>query len=45
MAEIDVYLENLYEDLQGKISGTALILQLAKTPDHLPLLIDNGKFK
>lgn len=45
MAEIDVYLENLYEDLQGKISGTGLILQLAKSPDHLPMLIGNGKLE
>ena len=43
MSDIDVYLENLYEDLQGKIRGTGLILQLARTPDNLPLLIDNGK--
>ena len=43
MAEVDSYLELLYDDLQAKIRGTKLILQLARNPDNLQELAANGK--
>ena len=43
MSDLDSYLEYLYEDMQGKIRGTGLILQLARTPDNLCFLMENGK--
>ena len=42
MTELDSYLEMLYDDLQAKIRGTGLILQLARNPDHLSELHANG---
>ena len=42
ISELDSYLENLYDDLQAKISGTGLILQLARLPDNLSFLEENG---
>ncbi len=42
MSNVDSYLESLYDDLPAKISGTALILQLAKTPDNLMEFAENG---
>ena len=42
MSELDSYLEYLYEDMQAKIRGTGLILQLARLPDNLCYLIENG---
>jgi len=43
MAELDSYLELLYDDLQAKIRGTKLILQLARNPDNLQELASNGE--
>ena len=40
--EIDEYLELLYEDIPEKIRGTALILQLARNPDNLEEIFQNG---
>ncbi len=45
MADLDSYLEFLYDDLQAKISGTALILHLARTPDNLIELAGNGMMR
>lgn len=42
IAELDSYLELLYDDLQAKIRGTSLILQLARNPDNLNELSSNG---
>jgi len=42
MAELDSYLELLYDDLQAKIQGTGLILKLARNPDNLNELASNG---
>ena len=42
MAELDSYLECLYEELPAKVRGTGLILQLARTPDNLLELANNG---
>ena len=42
MTELDSYLELLYDDLQAKIRGTGLILQLARNPDNLNELSSNG---
>ncbi len=44
MSNLDTYLESLYDDLQAKISGTAMILQLARTPDNLTELAENGDY-
>lgn len=44
MADLESYLESLYDDLQAKIKGTALILQLARTPDNLFELAGNESF-
>lgn len=40
--DLDEYLELLYEDLEEKQRGTALILQLARNPDNLDELYQNG---
>lgn len=39
---IDEYVELLYEDIQEKIRGATLIFQLARNPDNLEELIQNG---
>lgn len=39
---IDEYVELLYEDVQEKIRGATLIFQLARNPDNLEELIQNG---
>lgn len=43
MAELDDYLELLYDDLPSKVKGTGLILQLARTPDNLLTLAQTGQ--
>ena len=40
--DLDGYLEMLYEDLPEKQTGTALLLQLARNPDNLEELFQNG---
>ncbi len=42
--DVDEYLEMLYEDLPEKQRGTALLLQLARNPDNLDEIFQNGKF-
>ena len=44
MTDLDSYLENLYDDMQAKIRGTGLILQLARIPDNLAFLIESGMY-
>lgn len=39
---IDEYVELLYEDIQEKIRGATLIFQLARNPNNLEELIQNG---
>ena len=41
MGKLDSYIELLYEELEGKIRGTALILQLAKQNENLQDLSQN----
>ena len=41
--DVDEYLEMLYEDLPEKVKGCALILQLARNPDNLEELFQNGR--
>ena len=42
--ELESYIEMLYEeDLGTRIRGSALILQLARNPDNLEELFQNGK--
>ena len=43
MTDLDDYLELLYDDLPSKIKGTGMILQLARTPDHLHSLAQSGE--
>ena len=43
MADLDDYLELLYDDLPSKIKGTGMILQLARTPDNLLILAQTGE--
>ena len=43
MADLDDYLELLYDDLPSKIKGTGMILQLARTPDNLLNLAQTGE--
>ena len=43
MVDLDDYLELLYDDLPAKIKGTSMILQLARTPDHLLDLASSGE--
>ena len=45
MSELDEYLELLYDDLPSKIKGTGMILQLARTPDHLFSLTQSGEIQ
>jgi hypothetical protein len=40
--DVDEYLELMYEDIPEKIRGTALVLQLARNPDNLEELFQNG---
>lgn len=42
MMDVEEYLESLYESLQEKIRGTALLLQLSRNPDNLEELSRNG---
>ncbi len=42
--DIDDYLEMLYEALPEKQRGTALLLQVARNPDNLEELFQNGLF-
>ena len=42
MAELDSYVECLYDSLQAKIRGTGMLLQLARSPDKLLELFTNG---
>lgn len=41
MAKLDSYVELLYEEVEGKIRGTSLILQLAKQNENLQDLSQN----
>ena len=41
--ELDHYMEMLYEEMPDKIKGSGLILQLARNPDYLEELCQNGK--
>ena len=40
--DLDDYAEMLYESMQEKIRGSALILQLARNPDNLSEIIQKG---
>lgn len=40
--DIDDYADMLYEGVQDKIKGSALILQLARNPDNLSEIIQKG---
>lgn len=44
ISSIDEYVELLYEDIQEKIRGATLIFQLARNPDNLEELVQNGTF-
>ncbi|KAI9356221.1 kinesin-associated protein-domain-containing protein [Zopfochytrium polystomum] len=41
MDQIELYVEGLYEELPEKIASTKHILQLARVPDNMELLISN----
>ncbi len=41
--DIEEYIELLYEDVPQKIKGTSFILQLARNPDNLEEIAQNGK--
>lgn len=42
IGNIEEYVELLYEDIPEKVKGSALILQLARNPDNLLGLSQNG---
>ncbi|VDP99186.1 unnamed protein product [Trichobilharzia regenti] len=42
LTDLDEYLELLYEDIPDKLRASALILQLARNPDNLEELFQNG---
>ena len=44
MADLDDYLESLYDDLPAKVKGTGMILQLARTPENLHDLALSGEY-
>lgn len=39
---VDIYVENLYEDSYEKVIGSAMILKLAQNPNNLEELANNG---
>lgn len=41
--ELESYMEMLYEDMSEKVRGASLILQLARNPDYLEELCQNGE--
>lgn len=43
MNELDSYLELLYEDIPEQIRASALILQLARNPNNLNEIYQNGE--
>lgn len=43
MVELDTYIEGLYDDLAAKTKSTGLILQLARLPENLIELANNGE--
>lgn len=43
IANIESYVELLYEDMAEKVRGSGLILELAKDPNNLEDLSKNGK--
>lgn len=43
LTDLDDYLELLYEDIGDKLRASALVLQLARNPDNLEELFQNGK--
>ncbi|OON19863.1 Kinesin-associated protein, partial [Opisthorchis viverrini] len=42
LTDLDEYLELLYEDIPDKLRASALVLQLARNPDNLEELFQNG---
>ncbi|KAF8572290.1 hypothetical protein P879_02735 [Paragonimus westermani] len=42
LTDLDEYLELLYEDIPEKLRASALVLQLARNPDNLEELYQNG---
>lgn len=40
--ELESYMEMLYEEMPEKVRGASLILQLARNPDYLEELCQNG---
>ena len=42
LADLDSYMELLYEDIPSRVKGTGMILQLARIPDNLQELARNG---
>ena len=43
--DLEEYLELLYEDVPEKLKGAALILQLARNPDNLEEIFQNGEYQ
>lgn len=43
--ELESYMEMLYEDIPEKVKGASFILQLARNPDYLEELCQNGRLK
>eukprot|EP00276_Gloeochaete_wittrockiana_P011053 CAMPEP_0184665670 /NCGR_PEP_ID=MMETSP0308-20130426/58158_1 /TAXON_ID=38269 /ORGANISM="Gloeochaete witrockiana, Strain SAG 46.84" /LENGTH=798 /DNA_ID=CAMNT_0027109807 /DNA_START=91 /DNA_END=2487 /DNA_ORIENTATION=+ len=41
IADLDDYIENLYDDMEKKVKGTSMILQLARSAANLEHLIQN----
>jgi len=39
---LDLYVENLYEETYEKVIGSAMILRLAQNPNNLEELANNG---
>lgn len=42
LIDMEDYLMMLYEDISDKIKGSAYILQLARNPDNLEEIFENG---
>ena len=43
MNQIETYIEGLYEEMTDKISATRQILKLARVPENMEALSQNGR--
>lgn len=42
--QLESYIEMLYDSMEEKVRGTLMILQLARNPDNLEKMVQQGPF-